>query len=112
MRDEHGAAGLPWGSPGERVDRQRQTVKELDLPRGAAGHHRAAGEAEQPVAGYREAAQGRKEEAERNLLIHRVIVTDDRGPPCTAAQVLAKRGNGTASRVRPCWSRSWRTSHR
>ncbi|MFF3500727.1 LLM class F420-dependent oxidoreductase [Streptomyces sp. NPDC003247] len=30
VRAEHEAAGLPWGSPGERVDRLRRTVEELD----------------------------------------------------------------------------------
>ncbi|MFF2213192.1 LLM class F420-dependent oxidoreductase [Streptomyces antibioticus] len=127
VRDEHEAAGLPWGSPGERVDRLRHTVKELDRllgsedfrpqpvqgPRvpvliGANGDRMlkltaehadiasftgrylvpgstsgqlapiSAERLDERVARYRELARGRKEEAELNLLIHRVIVTDDR----------------------------------
>ena len=30
MQAEHETAGLPWGSPGERVDRLRRTVEELE----------------------------------------------------------------------------------
>ncbi|MEU5088653.1 LLM class F420-dependent oxidoreductase [Streptomyces sp. NPDC021356] len=30
VREEHERAGLPWGSPGERVDRLRHTVEELE----------------------------------------------------------------------------------
>ncbi|CAM5469700.1 LLM class F420-dependent oxidoreductase [Streptomyces fumanus] len=124
---EHTAAGLPFGSPGERVDRLRRTVEELrellDSPehrprpaqeprvplmiggngdrvlRLAAEHADiaaftgarsvpgsttgqlvpiSAGELDERVARYRELAAGRAEEAELNLLIQMVAVTDDR----------------------------------
>ncbi|MFH8282831.1 LLM class F420-dependent oxidoreductase [Streptomyces antibioticus] len=127
VRDEHEAAGLPWGSPGERVDRLRHTVEELDRLLGSDGFRPrpvqeprvpvligangdrmlkltaehadiasftgrflvpgstsgqlapiSAERLDERVARYRELARGRKEEAELNLLIHWVIVTEDR----------------------------------
>ncbi|MHC3472204.1 LLM class F420-dependent oxidoreductase [Streptomyces sp. 7R007] len=38
VRAEHDTAGLPWGSPGERVDHLRRTVEELDRLLGSADH--------------------------------------------------------------------------
>ncbi|GHE02672.1 TIGR03621 family F420-dependent LLM class oxidoreductase [Streptomyces alanosinicus] len=38
VRAEHEEAGLPYGSPGERVDHLARTVEELDRVLGAAGH--------------------------------------------------------------------------
>ncbi|MFC8664276.1 LLM class F420-dependent oxidoreductase [Streptomyces sp. NPDC057199] len=35
---EHETAGLPWGSPGERVDHLRRTVEELERLRDSEGH--------------------------------------------------------------------------
>ncbi|MFI6488976.1 LLM class F420-dependent oxidoreductase [Streptomyces sp. NPDC050564] len=136
VQAEHETAGLPWGSPRERVDHLLCTVEELDrllgseaLPHsrphssggtampqavqkprvplliGANGdrmlrltaeHADIAaftgartveggtlapltdGELDERVALFREAAAGRKEPAELNLLIQIVTVTDDR----------------------------------
>ncbi|MFD7136907.1 TIGR03621 family F420-dependent LLM class oxidoreductase [Streptomyces sp. NPDC059894] len=115
VRAEHEAAGLPWGSPGERVDRLRRAVEELDrspgstvpLLIGANGNRMleltaehadiaaftgarpsaqsptgltpiTAGALDERVARYRELARGRAEPAELNLLVQRVIVTEDR----------------------------------
>lgn len=123
---EHQAAGLPYGSPGERVDHLRRTVLELDRLLGSSQHlpkpeqrrvplligangdrmlrltaehadiaaftgarpGRApgtlepltAGELDERVARYRDHASGRAEEAELNLLIQIVAVTDDPEP--------------------------------
>ncbi|MFF8430044.1 LLM class F420-dependent oxidoreductase [Streptomyces sp. NPDC016566] len=41
VRSEHEAAGLPYGSPRERVDHLRRTVEELDRLLGAADHPRS-----------------------------------------------------------------------
>jgi probable F420-dependent oxidoreductase len=141
------AAGLPFGSPGERVGRLARTVAELDRLLGSAEHlprpvqeprvplligangdrmlRLAAEHADiaaftgaRPVPGsatgrldpltaeeldgraarYREAARGRAEPAELNLLIQMVAVTEDREaalrpfleylPHLTAEQVL------------------------
>lgn len=38
VRAEHDRAGLPWGSPGERVDHLRRTVEELERLLGSAEH--------------------------------------------------------------------------
>ncbi|MET8684385.1 LLM class F420-dependent oxidoreductase [Streptomyces sp. NPDC004732] len=38
VKPEHDAAGLPWGSPGERVDHLRRTMEELDKLLGSAEH--------------------------------------------------------------------------
>ncbi|OIK25250.1 TIGR03621 family F420-dependent LLM class oxidoreductase [Streptomyces malaysiense] len=38
VREEHEAAGLPFGSPGERVDHLRRTVEELERLLGSAEH--------------------------------------------------------------------------
>ncbi|MFE5023360.1 LLM class F420-dependent oxidoreductase [Streptomyces sp. NPDC056656] len=38
VQAEHEAAGLPWGSPGERVDRLRRVVEELDRLLGSDEH--------------------------------------------------------------------------
>ncbi|MET8246865.1 LLM class F420-dependent oxidoreductase [Streptomyces sp. NPDC005202] len=38
VRAEHETAGLPWGSPRERVDHLRRTVEELDRLLGSAEH--------------------------------------------------------------------------
>jgi probable F420-dependent oxidoreductase len=38
VRAEHETAGLPWGSPGERVNHLRRTVEELDRLLGSAEH--------------------------------------------------------------------------
>ncbi|MGY1584083.1 LLM class F420-dependent oxidoreductase [Streptomyces sp. MN13] len=38
VRAEHETAGLPWGSPGERVDHLRRTVEELDRLLGSEEH--------------------------------------------------------------------------
>ncbi|KND36275.1 LLM class F420-dependent oxidoreductase [Streptomyces acidiscabies] len=136
---EHEEAGLPWGSPGERVTHLRSTVEELrkrqdgdvQVPlliggngnrmlRLAAEHAdvvafagarvvegSATGqitplspeELDERVAKYDELASGRKEAAERNLLVQQVVVTDDpeavvqplleRIPGLTAEQALA-----------------------
>ncbi|GHJ39121.1 LLM class F420-dependent oxidoreductase [Streptomyces sp. TS71-3] len=42
VADEHTAAGLPFGSPGERVDHVVRTVEELDRLLGSAEHAPAA----------------------------------------------------------------------
>ncbi len=121
---EHETAGLPWGTPRERVDHLQHTIEELDRllssedheprpvqsPRvplliGANGDRMlrltaehadiaaftgartlpggrlepvTAAELDQRVAVYREAAAGRKEPAELNLLIQIVTVAEDR----------------------------------
>ncbi|ARF58981.1 LLM class F420-dependent oxidoreductase [Streptomyces gilvosporeus] len=38
VRAEHETAGLPWGSPGQRVDHLQHTVEELDRLLGDAGY--------------------------------------------------------------------------
>ncbi|MBC2864342.1 LLM class F420-dependent oxidoreductase [Streptomyces mexicanus] len=38
VQQEHEQAGLPWGSPGERVDHLRRTVEELDRLLGSPEH--------------------------------------------------------------------------
>jgi len=38
VQAEHETAGLPWGSPGERVDHLRRTVEELERLLGSEGH--------------------------------------------------------------------------
>lgn len=38
VRAEHESAGLPWGSPGERVDHLTRTIEELDRLLGDAEH--------------------------------------------------------------------------
>ncbi|MGP8296987.1 LLM class F420-dependent oxidoreductase [Streptomyces inhibens] len=38
VRAEHETAGLPWGSPGERVDHLTRTIEELDRLLGDDGH--------------------------------------------------------------------------
>lgn len=38
VRAEHETAGLPWGSPGERVEHLRRTVEELDRLLGSQEH--------------------------------------------------------------------------
>ncbi|AJP00941.1 5,10-methylene tetrahydromethanopterin reductase [Streptomyces cyaneogriseus subsp. noncyanogenus] len=146
VQAEHEAAGLPFGSPRERVDHLRRTVEELTGLLGSAEHRpqpvqprvplliggngdrmlrltaeRAdiaaftgarsvpgsttgqlapitAEELDERVARYRELAAGRAEPAELNLLVQRVVVTEDREaavrpflelvPHLTAAQVL------------------------
>ncbi|MGW2284965.1 LLM class F420-dependent oxidoreductase [Streptomyces phaeochromogenes] len=124
VQAEHETAGLPWGSPGERVDHLRRTVEELErllgsedqqpqpvqkrvpLLIGANGDRMlrltaehadiaaftgartrdggvleplAAEELDERVTLYRKLAAGRAEQAELNLLIQIVIVTDDPG---------------------------------
>ncbi|MFI9172545.1 LLM class F420-dependent oxidoreductase [Streptomyces lincolnensis] len=39
VRAEHDSAGLPYGSPGERVDHLRHTIEELDRLLGSQEHH-------------------------------------------------------------------------
>ncbi|MFH9425539.1 LLM class F420-dependent oxidoreductase [Streptomyces sp. NPDC017529] len=127
VRDEHDKAGLPWGSPGERVDHLTRTVEELDrllgdpehLPKAAqqprpplliggngprmlrlaarhadiaafTGGRAAPGKPEgtlelltaealdDTLAVYRKAAADRERPAELNILVQRVLVTDDR----------------------------------
>ncbi|GAA3169871.1 MULTISPECIES: TIGR03621 family F420-dependent LLM class oxidoreductase [Streptomyces] len=142
VRAEHETAGLPWGSPGARVDHLTRTVEELGrllgdpevtpqpaqqpgpplliggngprMLRLAAAHaqitafsgvRQAAGRTEGTLelmsaeevadsvaryAGYEEAA-GRTTLAERNILVQRVVVTDDRR---AAARELAAEGLG------------------
>ncbi|MEU2713126.1 LLM class F420-dependent oxidoreductase [Streptomyces sp. NPDC007205] len=123
---EHEAAGLPYGSPGERVDHLRRTVAELDRLLGSPEHQPrparprvplligangdrmlrlaaehadiaaftgarpgrtpggleplTAEELDERVARYRSVAAGRAQEAELNLLLQLVAVTDDPGP--------------------------------
>jgi probable F420-dependent oxidoreductase len=124
-RAEHDTAGLPFGSPRERVDHLRRTVEELEKLLGSPDHrprprqarvplliggngdrvlrltaehadvaaftgagpapHSATGlapitaeELDERVARYREFAAGRREPAELNLLLQRVVVTEDR----------------------------------
>lgn len=105
-QEEH--VPLLIGGNGERM--LRLTAEHADIA-GFAGAHLAQGSAEgrirpltadeldDKVARYAEFAAGRKEAAERNLLIQQVIVTDDpegavqplleRVPGVTAEQVLA-----------------------
>jgi probable F420-dependent oxidoreductase len=123
---EHETAGLPYGSPGERVDHLRRTVAELERLLGSPEHpprpaqprvplligangdrmlrltaeHAdiaaftgarpgsapgtleplTAEELDDRVARYRDLAAGRAEEAELNLLVQLVAVTDDPEP--------------------------------
>ncbi|MER5825994.1 LLM class F420-dependent oxidoreductase [Streptomyces mirabilis] len=125
IRAEHDTAGLPWGSPRERVDHLQCTVEELERLLGSDEHQPGAvrrprvplligangdrmlrltaehadiaaftGASTSPagtlepitaaalderVALYREAAAGRKEPAELNLLIQVLAVAEDRG---------------------------------
>ncbi|MGW2489941.1 LLM class F420-dependent oxidoreductase [Streptomyces sp. NPDC001606] len=46
---EHEAAGLPYGSPGERVDHLRHTVRELDRLLGSAEHEPRPAQSRVPV---------------------------------------------------------------
>lgn len=127
VRAEHETAGLPWGSPGERVDHLTRTIEELDRLLGDASHVPQPAQRPRPplliggngprmlrlaarhadiaaftggrpvrdvpgaklelmpadelaasVARYREYAAGRPEPAELNILVQRVVVTDDR----------------------------------
>ncbi|KMS70104.1 5,10-methylene tetrahydromethanopterin reductase [Streptomyces viridochromogenes] len=127
VKAEHDTAGLPWGSPGERVDHLRRTVDELErllafeehqpqpvqkprvplliggngdrMLRLTAEHADIAAftgarstpgsrtgqlepltaeELDERVARYVGLAEGRKEQAELNLLLQMVIETDDR----------------------------------
>ncbi|RPF31745.1 LLM class F420-dependent oxidoreductase [Streptomyces sp. TLI_185] len=136
VRAEHDTAGLPFGSPRERVDHLQRTIEELErllgsgeLPhsqrvplmiggngertlRLTAGHADiaaftgarlapgsttgqllpvGAGELEESVARYLLLAEGRKEPAELNLLIQRVVVTEDRA---AAVRPLVERVPG------------------
>ncbi|MFF4730747.1 LLM class F420-dependent oxidoreductase [Streptomyces mirabilis] len=125
IRAEHDTAGLPWGSPRERVDHLQRTVEELERLLGSDEHQPGAVQRprvplligangdrmlrltaehadiaaftgartspggtlepitaaalDERVALYREAAEGRKEPAELNLLIQVLAVTEDRG---------------------------------
>lgn len=127
VQAEHDEAGLPFGSPGERVDHLRRTIEELKrllaseehrpqtvqrpgvplliggngdrmlrlsaehadiaafagaalVPGSTSGQvtPATAEELDERVARYARLAEGRKEPAERNLLIQSVVVTDDR----------------------------------
>ncbi|MFI9023926.1 LLM class F420-dependent oxidoreductase [Streptomyces sp. NPDC053560] len=127
VKGEHESAGLPWGSPGQRVDHLARTIEELDrlladpehvphavqtprpplliggngprMMRLTARHAEIAAfqggrqapgkpegtlelataeELDATVAGYREAAAGRAVPAELNMLIQRVVITNDR----------------------------------
>ncbi|MFH8350180.1 LLM class F420-dependent oxidoreductase [Streptomyces sp. NPDC018045] len=140
VRAEHDKAGLPWGTPGERVDRLTRTVEELDrllrdpelgptaaqrprpplliggngprVLRLAARHadiaaftggRAAPGKPEgtlelltpdaldASLAVYRAAAAERATPAELNILVQRVLVTDDRR---AVARDLAAHGIG------------------
>ncbi|MFF8903199.1 LLM class F420-dependent oxidoreductase [Streptomyces lydicus] len=140
VRAEFEAAGLPWGTPGERVDHLVRTVEELDrllgdpehAPRAAqrprpplliggngprmlrlaaeraeisafTGGRQAPGKPEgtlellpaeelaASVARYQGYAAGRPEPAELNILVQRVLVTDDRR---AAAREIAALGVG------------------
>lgn len=48
VRAEHESAGLPWGSPRERVDRLRHTVEELERLLGPGGHAHVPGPVRRP----------------------------------------------------------------
>ncbi|ARX81845.1 MULTISPECIES: LLM class F420-dependent oxidoreductase [Streptomyces] len=48
VRAEHDAAGLPWGSPGERVDHLRHTVETLDRHFAEAGFVPKPGQTPRP----------------------------------------------------------------
>ncbi|MFG2856207.1 LLM class F420-dependent oxidoreductase [Streptomyces mirabilis] len=124
IRAEHDTAGLPWGSPRERVDHLQRTVEELERLLGSDEHQPGAAQRprvplligangdrmlrltaehadiaaftgartspagtlepitaaalDERVALYREAAEGRKEPAELNLLIQVLAVDEDR----------------------------------
>ncbi|MEU6116943.1 LLM class F420-dependent oxidoreductase [Streptomyces sp. NPDC047117] len=127
VKAEHESAGLPWGSPGQRVDHLARTIEELDrlladpehvphavqtprpplliggngprMMRLTARHAEIAAfqggrqapgkpegtlelataeELDATVARYREAAAGRAVPAELNMLIQRVVITNDR----------------------------------
>ncbi|MEU0740260.1 LLM class F420-dependent oxidoreductase [Streptomyces sp. NPDC006134] len=147
VQAEHETAGLPFGSPRERVDHLRRTVEELErllgspeyrpqpvqrprvplliggngdrmlrltaehadiaaftgartVPGSTTGQLAplTAGELDERVARYRELAADRAQDAELNLLVQQVLVTEDREaavrpfldvvPHLTAAQVL------------------------
>ncbi|MEW2621035.1 LLM class F420-dependent oxidoreductase [Streptomyces sp. NPDC048106] len=49
VRQEHESAGLPFGSPGERVDHLRRTVEELDRLLGSADHQPRPAQARVPL---------------------------------------------------------------
>ncbi|MEU9124515.1 LLM class F420-dependent oxidoreductase [Streptomyces sp. NPDC048506] len=140
VRAEHETAGLPWGSPGERVDHLARTVEELDRLLGDPEHvpqptqrprpplliggngprmlRLAARRAEiaaftggrqapggpegtlellpaealaASVERYRSFAADRPEPAELNILVQRVVATDDRR---AAARECAALGVG------------------
>ncbi|MFK8844830.1 LLM class F420-dependent oxidoreductase [Streptomyces sp. Ac-502] len=140
VRAEHDKAGLPWGTPGERVDHLARTVEELDrllgdpehAPKTAqrprpplliggngprmlrlaarhadiaafTGSRAAPGKPEGTLAlltpdeldvtltVYHQAAVDRPAPAELNILVQRVMVTDDRRAP---ARELAAHGLG------------------
>ncbi|POX51889.1 LLM class F420-dependent oxidoreductase [Streptomyces sp. Ru72] len=127
VRAEHEQAGLPYGSPRERVDHLRRTVEELDRLLGSEDHRPqpvqrprvplligangdrmlkltaehadiaaftgarsvpgsttgqlepiAAEQLDERVGLYRKLAAGRGEPAELNVLVQRVVVTEDR----------------------------------
>ncbi|MEU2789975.1 LLM class F420-dependent oxidoreductase [Streptomyces sp. NPDC007100] len=127
VRDEHDKAGLPWGTPGERVDHLTRTVEELDRLLGDPEHFPKAAQQPRPplliggngprmlrlaarhadiaaftggraargkpegtlelltaqalddtLTAYRKAAAERERPAELNILVQRVLVTDDR----------------------------------
>ncbi|WP_327358167.1 LLM class F420-dependent oxidoreductase [Streptomyces sp. NBC_01304] len=137
VQAEHDSAGLPWGTPGERVTHLQRTIEELDRLLGSDEHRpqpvqrprpplligangdrmlkltarhaqtaafpaaRTDGpggkliplspeELDERVARYREfeAAAGRSEPAELNLLLQFVAITDD---PSAAVADLASR---------------------
>lgn len=145
VQAEHDAAGLPFGSPRERVDHLRRTIEELDRLLGSDDHQprpaqkprvplmiggngdrmmqltaehadiaaftgaRAVPgsttgrlepvtptELEESVARYRRLAEGREEEAELNLLLQMVAVTEDRA---AAVGPLAERVGSTVEQA-------------
>ncbi|QHC24147.1 LLM class F420-dependent oxidoreductase [Streptomyces sp. GS7] len=140
VKAEHDTAGLPFGTPGQRVDHLERTIGELDrllgdpeyrpqavqrprpplliggngprMLRLAARHaeiaaftggRQAPGKPEgtvellppeklaASVAAYQDYAAGRAEPAELNIIVHQVLVTDDRR---AAAREIAARGMG------------------
>ncbi|MFI6660982.1 LLM class F420-dependent oxidoreductase [Streptomyces sp. NPDC050523] len=145
VQAEHDAAGLPFGSPRERVDHLRRTIEELDRLLGSDDHQPRPAqkprvplmiggngdrmmqltaehadiaaftgarpvpgsttgrlvpvtptELEESVARYRRLAEGREEEAELNLLLQMVAVTEDRA---TAVGPLAERVGSTVEQA-------------